>query len=197
MPVGAARSRFHRSQRDAQTLGDLGVGHPVEMLHAHDRRLRRTGALRSRSALAMTRRAPRGPAARSTIAWWSASTASSALVGRRDSRRPTSIAACRAIVASHGPRSRSPVEPVGRLPRSHERLLRRLLGEIVTPENAAGRSRRRGARSRDTTRRTAPRGTPPKARRGAPRAEVLGLERSRFIISCRVVSLHGYHKGSQ
>src|SRR6478752_8976816 len=36
LSVSAVRSRLHGSQRNPQLLGDLDVGHSVQMLHAND-----------------------------------------------------------------------------------------------------------------------------------------------------------------
>ena len=49
-----------------------------------------------------------------------------------------SIAARLAIVASHDGGVALDVEAVGGLPRAHERLLRRVLGEVTAAEHAVG-----------------------------------------------------------
>ena len=86
LPVRTMRSRLHRSQRDSEFLGDLAVGHAVEMMHANDCRfLMRQGLIARAYPPDSVERIEVGRQGdeRGVVG----ATSASALVGRRDSRR--------------------------------------------------------------------------------------------------------------
>ena len=145
------RPRLHRSQRDAElarrsrlwvmpsrcckrtTVASSGGSASIacRTCHTASSVSRSGGSVTiARSSAATSASATRGPARFAAV-----DVDRGALRDRRQPRRRVAV----------------DVDAVGRLPRAHERLLRRFLGQIVADRARGARPRRRAARIRDTS----------------------------------------------